>query len=680
MVKKQSDFEKGMIAGAKPYEEVYKKQAEALKRIETRLIDKVDSFHKKAAFLINDMNDLQRKELYGLSAPPVDLKDFEEAEEKEYVLAGLYTLAAQCRNGEPSPFQKAFIRSIQNYLGMTKLQTGIDLSKIASVDSAKTQRTIMQVFAEYLFLENEDFSFLTEYAQVFNDFSVNEKNRNDILKSIETLYKAVGAEGFIDKYGFILEMSQDGAGHKARSITLEKLTIDRPFPIPSGAEKRYEAKEIYFKANIQCQGKLVFDHCVLTYDYNTNQHQITLGETGSVEILHSAVMGTHDGEWQEKSGGYFIQPDGYCHIDPLLTVKDSVFTDCYVFAEGVKLSMENCKVQYSFLPPEKPYSRTWHFIDAVHDAESEIKNCIIENTFNWWELRRKLLELDKEVEAVKDKDAAKKIMEKKLRDLLHMPEDKFSFDAVGKAYWKTVKLSDMSHDALFYHVRIVEKTTFKNIPQGCLREVQKILNSEFFNCMCCISAGYFVNLGLISDCLFNNCEEVIHSSNGSSIQYCQFVNCKGYLLDLNSGTKVAYCEFYNVAAAEYSPQIYIHVYLNEGSTCIEHCTFDGVLYDGGRYGFIHAALYRGFKLFSDPIGVYIRNCEFRHCKTTHSEGKIIEEYDFPNRKKKVISVSDCRGLENVNKEGHRAENIRIRHETGMGEPIGARLDEKTFFP
>jgi hypothetical protein len=101
-------------------------------------------------------------------------------------------------------------------------------------------------------------------------------------------------------------------------------------------------------------------------------------------------MGTHDGEWQENRDNYFIRTDYHSGIP--LTVKDSVFMDCYLFAEKVKLSMENCKVQYSFLPPKKPY-RTWHFIYA-RGTGSEIKNCIIENTFNWWELRRKLLELN----------------------------------------------------------------------------------------------------------------------------------------------------------------------------------------------------------------------------------------------------------------------------------------------
>jgi hypothetical protein len=45
--------------------------------------------------------------------------------------------------------------------------------------------------------------------------------------------------------------------------------------------------------------------------------------------------------------------------------------------------------------------------------------------------------------------------------------------------------------------------------------------------------------------------------------------------------------------------------------------------------------------------------------------------------KPIVSIHNCTGLGNINKEGNKAEKIPIRHETGIGEPIGARLDEAT---
>jgi hypothetical protein len=230
------DFEKGMIAGAKPFEDVYGKQEAALRRIAEDFDGRVSEIHKVENSLIDDMDGIKRKELYDLNAPPVDLKSFEQ-EEKEYLAAGLYTLAAQCKSpAGPLPFQKAFTRSIQGYIGVKAPQAVIDLSKIDSIDSGKKQKAIMQVFMEYLFLEKEDFSFLGEYPDTFKSFSVNETDREAILQVIRTIYQAVDSLGFIEKYGFVPESSDEetAAIGIAASVELEKLTIDHIFHIPAG--------------------------------------------------------------------------------------------------------------------------------------------------------------------------------------------------------------------------------------------------------------------------------------------------------------------------------------------------------------------------------------------------------------------------------------------------------------
>jgi hypothetical protein len=462
------DFELGMVVGAKPYEEVYKKQEEVLHRVADNLNRNLDSLHEVADVFIQYMNDQQRKELYDLNAPSIDLKELEQ-EEKEYLLSGLYTLAAQCKSGSPSPFQKIFIRSIQNYLGIKKPQIVINMSKVASVDSTKKQRAIMQVFMEYLFLEKEDFTFLTDYASVFVDFSINEKDRESILQSIDNVYKAVDALGFIDKYGFVPETpeGENDIDQDTDSVVLEPLAIDTILAIPADREKLFYAKEVCFNADIHCEGKLIFDQCVIKYDYNKIVHKIIIGKMGSVNILNSTIIGACGGELQENLGDYFIETDVY-HNSPL-TIKDSFFKDCYLFAHNVKAFLENCKIQFSFFPSQKT-RRCWKFIEAWGE-ESEVKNCLIENSINWKEKQEKFLEIKNlgisgEIDEI--------IGEGRLRELFNMPKEQFSLEDIEKVIDEID--SSGPGDSLFSNIGIIEGTTFNNIKQQCLYKVQRITN------------------------------------------------------------------------------------------------------------------------------------------------------------------------------------------------------------
>jgi hypothetical protein len=636
------DFEKGMVAGAKPFEDVYRKQEAALRRIAEDFDGRVSEIHRVENSLIDDMDGIKRKELYDLNAPPVDLKSFEQ-EEKEYLAAGLYTLAAQSKSpAGPSPFQKAFTRSIQGYIGVKTPQSAIDLSKIASIDSGKKQKAIMQVFMEYFFLEKEDFSFLDEYPDTFKSFSVNETDREAILQVIRTIYQAVDSFGFIEKYGFVPEISDEGtvAAGIAAPVELEKLTIDHIFHVPAGETKEFTKKEIRLEEDIHCEGSLAFDRCVIYYNGDDIKGQIRLGNDTSISFTHCTIVGVNNAQRAEDTKCLISGRGG----PPVLTIGNSELLDCISFLDGVEVHLSNSRIRYSkFLPEEHKLFRTAGY-------NSTVENCIFECG-----------------EIIKDDD--------------------------HKYY-----------HALLEGFSTISGCTFKNVPACIEAYFSTIKNCGFYSCWKVIFSDHLHDSQLnIRDCLFEHCEDVIYKlSRKANVAYSQFSECCGKIINVKTENtvKIEYCEFYNTVSygRTYSDEEApgIHFLISPKSvgafkeilhdSYISNCTFAGIHQKEvktsygyfGTFGFISCALDKGSKVFDKKIIVLrVENCKFSHCMTDgnteiiHKQNTIKDIYTNES----VVCIDNCSGLENVNKEECRTDRIPIRHETSMGIPIGSRLDE-----
>ncbi|MDR3266953.1 MAG: hypothetical protein LBT24_05215, partial [Tannerella sp.] len=79
---------------------------------------------------------------------------------------------------------------------------------------------------------------------------------------------------------------------------------------------------------------------------------------------------------------------------------------------------------------------------------------------------------------------------------------------------------------------------------------------------------------------------------------------------------------------------------------------------------LHSVLDKG------NAGLIVENCSFKHC-VADSEAKIIDT------KNNVVSIKECSGLENVNREGDKATDATVSYANSEGDPIGARLDDTT---
>ncbi len=202
----KKDFVKGMEAGAKPFERKFEELSENTRKIGEKIEKKLDGLGDIMDMVIDDLSDMQKKELYNLNTP-YDLKEDLDDDEKEILAALLLKLSGLTKNNE---FQKKFIRSVNAYIEVKAPQAGLDISCIENIENISSQKIIMQTVMEYLYLASEDFSFLEELEEeVFEHFSVNRKGIREIEGYIQAVSNAVGKEGIAEKYGFVPEEKEE---------------------------------------------------------------------------------------------------------------------------------------------------------------------------------------------------------------------------------------------------------------------------------------------------------------------------------------------------------------------------------------------------------------------------------------------------------------------------------------
>lgn len=151
--------------------------------------------------VIDDLSNSRKKELFDLNTL-VDISTLEETE-KRLLLEALYTLADMIE--QVTDTQQTFIRSVQRYLGIKNVQTKVDLSRIENIDNIPAQKALLQTIMEFLFLENNDHSYMDKYDEVLSYFSVNKRGIQEIQSAISNIYTAVGAQGLSEKYGYIAD-------------------------------------------------------------------------------------------------------------------------------------------------------------------------------------------------------------------------------------------------------------------------------------------------------------------------------------------------------------------------------------------------------------------------------------------------------------------------------------------
>ena len=215
-------YKEGMKAGAAPFEKIFEDQSKQTKESMDAINANVDSIHSVVDVVLDDLVTQEKQRVYNLDTD-YDILTLDQ-DEREFAIAMLYTLSQLM--DETTEKQKQYLLNIQRYLNIRTPQVQIDVSSIENIENLKTQKMIYRIVTEYLFLAQENFEYAENFKYIFDYFSINKQSKNSIRGNIENIYKAVGADGLIEFYGYL---SVDATTDSAQSIVGNEDDIEKDF-------------------------------------------------------------------------------------------------------------------------------------------------------------------------------------------------------------------------------------------------------------------------------------------------------------------------------------------------------------------------------------------------------------------------------------------------------------------
>lgn len=204
-------YKEGMKAGAAPFEKILEDQSKQTKESMDAINANVDSIHSVVDVVLDGLIAQEKKRVYNLDTD-YDILTLDQ-DEREFAIAMLYTLSQLM--DETTEKQKQYLLNIQRYLNIRTPQVQIDVSSIENIENLKTQKMLYRIVTEYLFLAQENFEYAENFKYIFDYFSINKQSKNSIRRNIENIYKAVGADGLIEFYGYL---SVDATTDSVQSI------------------------------------------------------------------------------------------------------------------------------------------------------------------------------------------------------------------------------------------------------------------------------------------------------------------------------------------------------------------------------------------------------------------------------------------------------------------------------
>ncbi len=622
----KKDYKNGMEAGAEPFEEKCEKQGDAVQRVGERISEKIEDIGSVTNVLIKDMTSLQKKKLYDLDTQ-YDLRDL-DTEEKEFLLAGLYTLADKC--AQVTGHQQTFLRSIQAYLDVANFQTDVDLSKVANIEAVSAQTAIMQTFMEFLFLEKENKSFLRRHRNVFKYFNVSKKGQREILERINKIHRVAGAQGLAEKYGDVSEKRSVERDADQRDEVLDgeraSLVIDSILHIASDEKKVISNMNININATIRCEGHLAFENCQLTYFDGDPSCRIVVEEEASLEIRNSKVVCEYQGKSSEKDTDVTFFIDVASNAD--ISFCNIEFLKCALFLESDHKSnvvFEDCKI----IQPPTPFSR------QGRDSKLEMKKCRILLVDEPFTLSRCFHSVFSSVPSSANDFYLSDCSVEGSQGWLEKEKEFDLFDLTGAIY---------------------ERCSFVGV-RGCIEGAKRVLKCEFENSKDVLNLCVRDVEAVVSDCVFKWCENVVQDlQSGSTVGHCRFDGCKNILISTQcGGVTVEYCDFNNIftdADFHGTSSLFFGRGRDPGRvSTVKNSTFNGVNLSEGY-------LIGGEVFLKSHKSVSIDNCDFRECVTRRKSGGIIKIRSLclsrgasgKLLKVEAVTISNSRGLNKVRVE------------------------------
>lgn len=447
----------------------------------------------------------------------------------------------------------------------------------------------------------------------------------------------------------------------SQETTYEELTLSYILNIAKGETLKYQNKIIHFQSLMNCEGALEFHNCVLHYNETSNTNEIKLTSTASLSMQNCTIV----------NHGY----DKHVFLDASEAENEIRFTNCgfsrccRFLKFGKMLLMKQCKT----------VDAGEGFISYGHQFQSS-KAIIAECEFLF--IAKPSFFPEKSWDAVISCDAME-MSQCSVQGQLKIP---------SASALEEIKKSDKSQQTLWkFCSGTVTNCSFEGVENvfyvSDWRGKGVVSSSSFENCLNII-VGYNYNVIVVEDCRFEKCTEIANGLNeGSRISVCQFNNCFCELIstDYEGGTTVELCEFNNwvdTRRGNFTSNSSLFAWTmmrfkrtrKDGNiSTVSRCVFNGM------------SAHNSFLIVGDILknidgyAVRVEKCDFRNCTTDRKSGKIIKEYDtyftvFNKEKQlRVVSISDCRGLDQINKESCVNTDVVVKTKNSVGAMIGVSM-------
>lgn len=259
------------------------------------------------------------------------------------ILSGcLYHLAEHYNDS--SEEQKIYADTVLEYIGTNAIVENLSYA----IESLKNEdrKKVLTCCIEYIFLANCTMEIPDRLQGFIDEFDFGNKTISEIKEQTLAMYNLRGIDGFYGKYysesysaiesEFDFEFAADKADEEIAELDITGLQHIR-----RDEEKNYRNNEIHLKTNINCEGTLKFEHCILYYNEIRDGNKIVLDKGANLIVEDSVIYckGYNESSFiigEYNSAAQFVRCD---------------FIDCSNFLkiEGAReMTIQNCKIHNCF--------------------------------------------------------------------------------------------------------------------------------------------------------------------------------------------------------------------------------------------------------------------------------------------------------------------------------------------
>jgi hypothetical protein len=420
-----------------------------------------------------------------------------------------------------------------------------------------------------------------------------------------------------------------------------ELTINSIVYVTQGKEEVFRNRTIIFKAPIICDGTVTFENCVLTYQPE-QPTGIVLKKNATLTMRNCKVICNLPDEQAVKRV--------HSNRQHLVAVESKAVISCY----------------------ETEFLSCIRFLGPGDEAAVVLENCRLVDPINFCELgfNTRLDVLNSAIRFSRTSGSFPGI-----------------FSSFGFANIFNVKNCSIEgpqggmdrEDCPIFMIRGVEVEGCKFVGiNSCIEGAKTVTRCEFRQCKQLISYGYGSPEGgaVISDCLFDDCENVISKlPRQSTVEKCRFVRCNDNLINncgrfdaeaVASGNDVTVesCEFIVVTGHDCHFGVSL-AFIRGANGCgsvVKNCIFDRVQL---TQGFLIAGRVDNEK---QPGAVLVENCDLQHWATQNDTGRLIQTHsdvcpsepkdDTPVTVESVV-ITNCRGIDKIEQQGCAGESFAM---------------------